>query len=109
MKIMGQHDKLRAALAERLKSLSERNSEIEQSLSSHQSPDWEERAQEMEDDDVLLQIGTMSEAEASEIKLAIARIDSGQYGKCTDCGSVIPKARLEAIPFATRCISCAGS
>jgi DnaK suppressor protein len=106
---MGKYAKLRAALAGRLRSLTERNSEIEQTLGTHLNPDWEEHAQETETDEVMIQIGKIGEHEASEIRLAIARIDSGDYGVCTDCGQTIPKARLDALPFATQCVACAGS
>lgn len=36
-----------------------------------------------------------------QIERAITRIDSGSYGRCEDCGQVIPKERLKAIPMAT--------
>lgn len=41
-----------------------------------------------------------------KIKLSIARINSGKYGKCESCGNQIEAARLEAMPTATLCISC---
>lgn len=37
---------------------------------------------------------------------ALQRIESGQYGICRDCGSLINKERLEAVPIAQQCISC---
>ncbi len=37
---------------------------------------------------------------------AIKRIDRGVYGFCQDCGKLIDKARLEAVPHAQLCISC---
>lgn len=41
-----------------------------------------------------------------QIKEALARIDDKTYGICEDCGEKIPKKRLEAIPYATRCVQC---
>lgn len=41
------------------------------------------------------------------IDFAIKRIESGQYGLCTKCGSVIDPKRLEIIPEANTCTSCA--
>ncbi len=35
------------------------------------------------------------------------QIKNGTYGVCKDCGETIPMARLEAHPFADRCIRCA--
>jgi DnaK suppressor protein len=37
---------------------------------------------------------------------ALKRIDKGVYGFCTDCGSLIDKERLEAVPHAQLCIKC---
>jgi DnaK suppressor protein len=37
---------------------------------------------------------------------AIARIESGTYGTCESCGEPIGKARLQAFPRATLCVSC---
>jgi RNA polymerase-binding protein DksA len=41
-----------------------------------------------------------------EVDGALARIDSGEYGKCSNCGREISAARLEARPEATLCIDC---
>jgi RNA polymerase-binding protein DksA len=37
---------------------------------------------------------------------AVARIDAGTYGACESCGQPIGKARLQAFPRATLCVSC---
>jgi DnaK suppressor protein len=37
---------------------------------------------------------------------ALARIESGSYGWCESCGKPIGKARLQAFPRATLCVSC---
>ena len=37
---------------------------------------------------------------------ALARIDDGTYGVCESCGQPIGKARLEAFPRATLCVTC---
>ena len=39
-------------------------------------------------------------------RTALARLEAGDYGTCTDCGEPIPPARLAAQPFAVRCIAC---
>lgn len=38
---------------------------------------------------------------------ALERIRSGEYGICQRCGEAIDPARLEAIPEAALCVSCA--
>ncbi|MGD0516728.1 MAG: TraR/DksA family transcriptional regulator [Thermoguttaceae bacterium] len=42
-----------------------------------------------------------------QIESSLERIEEGTYGQCEECGIKIPKARLNAIPFATLCIRCA--
>ena len=37
---------------------------------------------------------------------ALAKLDSGTYGKCDVCGKAIPKKRLDALPYATMCTDC---
>ncbi len=41
------------------------------------------------------------------IDRALVRIQSGTYGQCLDCGQMIAKARLQALPYASHCIQCA--
>lgn len=37
---------------------------------------------------------------------ALARIDAGTFGRCDSCGEAIGKARVQAFPRATLCVSC---
>ncbi len=37
---------------------------------------------------------------------ALQRIDKGEYGKCSVCGKLIEKERLEAVPHARQCLDC---
>jgi len=43
-----------------------------------------------------------------EIDGALERIGRGTFGTCETCGSKIARERLEAIPYASQCIRCAG-
>jgi DnaK suppressor protein len=43
----------------------------------------------------------------AEIEDALARIENGTYGICEGNDEPIPKARLEAIPWARYCVACA--
>jgi RNA polymerase-binding protein DksA len=42
----------------------------------------------------------------AQVERALMRIDSGTYGICENCGNPIGKARLQAFPRATLCVSC---
>ncbi|MGD0338819.1 MAG: TraR/DksA C4-type zinc finger protein [Bacteroidota bacterium] len=37
---------------------------------------------------------------------ALQRIERGEYGRCNDCGKLIEKERLEAVPHAQLCLRC---
>jgi DnaK suppressor protein len=37
---------------------------------------------------------------------ALKRIERGDYGHCIDCGRLIEKERLEAVPHAQLCVQC---
>lgn len=44
--------------------------------------------------------------EMRDIDAAVARMDTGEYGVCLDCGEPIQLARLSAYPTARRCLIC---
>jgi len=44
--------------------------------------------------------------EMAELDAALARLDAGRFGVCSDCGAEIPLARLLAYPPAARCAAC---
>lgn len=44
--------------------------------------------------------------EVRELEAALARLQDGGYGRCSDCGLEIGFERLHASPAATRCVQC---
>jgi DnaK suppressor protein len=38
---------------------------------------------------------------------ALGKLEEGSYGRCDACGTDIPAERLEALPWAVLCVSCA--
>jgi DnaK suppressor protein len=42
----------------------------------------------------------------SQVERALQRLDNGTYGICENCGNPIGKARLQAFPRATLCVTC---
>lgn len=64
------------------------------------------RAQVATERELEFALGERETAELSAIDAALARIETGSYGLCTDCGVTIPPARLQASPEAWRCIAC---
>lgn len=47
-----------------------------------------------------------SEHVLNAIDEALGRIESGTFGTCGRCGKPIAEDRLDAIPYANRCIDC---
>lgn len=45
---------------------------------------------------------------ASDIDRALEKLEEGTYGTCDDCKKPIAPERLEALPWATRCVGCQG-
>ncbi|MBE7189024.1 TraR/DksA C4-type zinc finger protein [Jatrophihabitans endophyticus] len=46
-------------------------------------------------------------AQLEDIDAALVRLAAGTYGVCVVCGAPIGAERLDARPFALRCIACA--
>lgn len=40
-----------------------------------------------------------------KVEHALARMDSGRYGRCEACGRTIEAERLDALPYATLCLA----
>jgi DnaK suppressor protein len=66
----------------------------------------EEEAVDLEETDIEQAILDNENALLVEVQQALARIDNGTYGICSNCGQPIPEKRLEAIPWATLCVNC---
>ena len=45
----------------------------------------------------------------AEVDRALEKLDAGTYGACDDCGRPIGSERLEAVPWAGLCVTCAGA
>ncbi len=42
-----------------------------------------------------------------EVEAALRRVEDGSYGVCGSCRNTIPVRRLQALPWARYCVSCA--
>ncbi len=58
------------------------------------------------DREIELTIQESARAALAQIDRALARLESGGYGRCEKCGKPIGAARLEVAPFATLCVDC---
>ena len=103
---MPTRDDLRTQLEGRLADLTRRAGKIEGDLTQPHDPDWQERATQLENDEVLEGLDDMTLGEIRQIRAALRRIDSGGYGICSACGRPISAKRLAAVPSALTCVAC---
>lgn len=94
-------------LKELEKVLVSRIENVSHDLNSEHSADSAEQVTERENEDVLRHLKEESRLELKQVRSALKRIESGEYGSCTQCGEIISSARLDALPYATLCIRCA--
>ena len=57
-------------------------------------------------DEICSRLAEVESRELAMIENALQRMDQGVYGSCEGCSNKIPSARLQALPYATYCISC---
>jgi len=98
---------MKQALEKRLAELTARLGKIESELRDPGSKDWQERASEIENDEVLEQLSDAERREVNEIRSALERIRAGTYTVCSSCGETIAPRRLEALPYTSLCVACA--
>ena len=98
---------VRARLQGRLDVLLKRVDKIGGDLRWPADRDWQERATENENDEVLEDLDQSTRAEVAQVRTALRRLDAGAYGACATCGGAIGAARMDAMPSATTCVVCA--
>jgi len=100
-------ERLRERLEQKKDELTAKLERIRSNLQRGLDPDSAERAKQLEDREVVDALGKEAVAELEQIAAVFRRMDQDRFGVCTGCGSDIEDARLEAYPYATRCIACA--
>jgi DnaK suppressor protein len=95
------------SLEDRLSKLTARVSKIEADLRKPGSNDWQDRASEKQNEEVLEHLSTAERAEIDDIRSALVRTEEGTYTRCIKCGDAIASKRLEALPYTNTCIACA--
>lgn len=71
-------------------------------VSNHMADD----ANDTSEQETMVALQQGAERELARVQEALAAIDAGTYGICTNCGKPISPARLDALPWATLCIDC---
>jgi DnaK suppressor protein len=96
--LVKRRDALRKALAGDLSLLKE--------LRAQTSGDMVDAALDSVQDEISSQLAEVESRELARIEYALERMHDGQFGVCEGCGTAIPMARLNALPYATYCITC---
>ncbi len=105
--MVNQHDALRHELQTKKKELNARLERITANLRRGFESDSEEMAKQLEDQEVVDALGNEARDELVKISITLQRIDSGDYGLCSECDLEIDANRLAAYPYASECIDCA--
>ncbi|MEC7474205.1 MAG: TraR/DksA family transcriptional regulator [Pseudomonadota bacterium] len=69
--------------------------------------DSAEQVSQTQNDEVIDRLQDEATTELTQVERALARIDVRIGDRCEECGEPITLARLEALPYTTRCKDCA--
>ncbi|MFP4431317.1 MAG: TraR/DksA family transcriptional regulator [Spirochaetaceae bacterium] len=92
--------KLVAMKEDILKNLMAENEDFQELVNADDSKDLVDIASSDIDKKTLDALGAQDMKRLRLIEAALARIENGRYGICMKSGKMIPKERLEAIPYA---------
>jgi RNA polymerase-binding transcription factor DksA len=96
----------------RAKELAERQERVARHTRHREEPlsqDFAEQAVELENGETLVAIDREIAQELQQIEHALKRVEANTYFDCAACGKPIGEPRLQAIPYASTCISCANA
>ena len=100
-------DGLRSELLQKKEELTARLERITANQRRGYEADSKERSKQLEDGEVVDALGNKARAELTKISVTLARMQSGEFGICIDCGMPIDEDRIKAYPYALKCINCA--
>jgi len=105
-------NRIQRTLLDRRRELFEAVARVEDDLrwlDTNVEPEVAEEGQEENIARLLARLDDRGKAEIEDIDAALARIATGDYGRCEGCGNAIPAARLNALPTAVACVACAAA
>ncbi|MDD5658163.1 MAG: TraR/DksA family transcriptional regulator [Elusimicrobia bacterium] len=82
-----------------------RSQQLQESAEQDTGDDADKASQSIEKE-LLFELSDNERMTLDHIEAALRKIDKGTYGVCESCRKVIPKPRLNALPFARYCINC---
>jgi DnaK suppressor protein len=97
--LVERRDALRRALAGDL-------ADLQKVQTGHSNGDMIDEAIKSDRDAVSSQLAEVESHELGRVEKALELIIARRYGICENCEAVIPIVRLNALPYATRCVKC---
>ena len=73
---------------------------------NEQVADFADDAAQSYNRQLMMEFGEQEWKKLRLVEEAIAKLDDGRYGVCTECEQLIPEKRLAVVPFATHCVDC---
>ena len=101
------HTQIKIKLLESIATLLGRSDRIEAHWQVEPPKDWEELAVFRDNDEVINCLDERTHQRLLASKLALSRIESGDWETCIQCGNTIQTSRHKIIPTTTLCVSCA--
>lgn len=102
-------EKLLAQRATILAALESNSADLKNLVKPIESGDEADVASDVVDRQLLNSLGAQDQNRLKMIDNALERIRTGKYGICVMCQKEIPQGRLEALPYAFMCVSCASA
>lgn len=66
---------------------------------------WDDQAVSATENDMRKNLLVEAEHNLGLVNSALMRLENDSYGICTDCGEEIEEKRLDAVPYATKCMT----
>jgi DnaK suppressor protein len=77
-------------------------------IRAERTPDELDESQQAHDRELTVAAMQRDVDSANEIRVALQRLQNGQYGLCILCDKKISLARLRAVPWTCLCVACQG-
>lgn len=108
----GQRTQLEASLRQRQRQFDDRLAAHHGGLSRVEHArevllqDGDDAPQREGEREVDMALSDLETQQVGAVSQALLRLQEGRYGACADCGAQIPFDRLQAEPWALRCVAC---
>jgi DnaK suppressor protein len=79
---------------------------LREGIAVHRAPDEMDEVQQAAERELALLTVERQASLSQQIRLALLRLERGEYGKCVACGDRIGSRRLKAVPWAGMCLTC---